>query len=1256
MKKLIILIIYAVLAIGAKADSIFVHFPASNYPLTSDGIPEVMHQVALTSGQSANIDDYEVRILYPEYAPLTKDEKRIAKKFKSLISPEIRPVIFITTVRKQKRLEVAFIPFVRNGQEYRRLTSCKIFIKENAPVTKRSAKVSLQQSTEAEARYAKQSVLSQGRWVKIAVNSGGMYEITADQLKTWGFHDIHKVRLFGYGGRIITEAFTFEGNDALIDDLCEIPLYRRGSSVLFCADGTTRWHYDATNKRFKHEDNYYSSNSYYFITEGGTPMPFTTAPIEENNEGVSITDRVPHHSLYDENSTMWYEGGRRLFHSHDFSQKQKATFNISTPDIVADSNFPAKMEVSFSAASALSSTKATISANNANLGTITVSKYGNNENARISTTTFKPSNLVEDNSVTISTNNANPARLDYIQVSYMRRLNGAASPFAFITNSEGPVCLHIEGADSGTEIWELTRANQPQRKIAATLEGSTLKTQPIMPNVRYALVNVNRNYPTPTYIGELANQNLHADRNIDMVIVVPTSGKLLEQAERLANIHRTREGLRVKVVTADCLYNEFSSGTPDASAIRRYMKMLYDRAQNEVDVPRFLLLFGNGLADNRMLTEDNAWLNADDYLLCYEVDNSSLSIGNLNSYCTEDYFGFLDDGEGADILTEKLDLAIGRLCATTPEEARILVDKIEKYLANTSAGNWKNDILLIGDFGDNNGHMKDAERVADEIQKTDNRLTIHKAYPDAYTPTISSVGTTYPACTRQILTNLTNGVALVNYSGHGSPFQLSHASILNDSHLKSISTTRYPVWLLASCEIFPFDSKEDNLGRLSMLQEDGGCIAFISPTRSVYASLNNPLNCRLTRYAVGRKSNGSRYTLGEAMMNAKVDMVSTQKDMNKMKFAIIGDPAITLGTPNGEIVLDSINGKLIPTEQLTLNAGSIVRFSGHICKDGTDELCSDFNGQISLRIFDCERTTLCKGNGSDEKFAFTSREECVFSGTTSVIDGKFTITTSIPLDIAYSKASARVSCYAWDSNYSRESSGIFEHLSLHGTDSSVLSDDEKPAVLLYFENEEFPNGGVIGTDALLQANISDNLGINTSTSGLGHDMLLIIDNDTENAINVNEYFFFDFGSHKSGHLAYPLKNLAPGPHSLALQVWDLNNNCTIGRLDVLVSREPVPLGVFSVTCNNNPVGSTSHIAAQLPADHQGGAVEFTISDTSGLNVWSAEVNTIAGQRYLSIPWNGCSKGGAPLPTGIYLLQARLGKERTKTQKLIVRLK
>lgn len=1254
MKKLLVLILSAILAVSAYADSIFVHFPASDYPLSSEGLPEVMHSVTLDATRSTNIDDYEISILYPEFAALTATEKRIAKQFKSLISKEIRPVGYISTVRKSKRLEVAFIPFIRNGNTYQRLTSCKISIKQKAG----SAQVNKTKKTEANIskRYALNSVLSQGKWVKIAVQSEGMYEISADLLKSWGFADINRVKLYGYGGRIIPEAFSFEGDNALIDDLCEIPFYRRSGSVLFYADGTIRWTFDNANKRFKHEDNYYSTKSYYFITEGDAPMEFSSAPETTTEESMSTVDRIPHYSLYEENCTMWYEGGRRLFDSHDFSQKQKVTFNIDAPDYISDSSFPAKMDISFSASSALSSTKATISLNNSNIGSLTVSKYGNNENARVTTTTFKPTNLAAQNSVTISISSATPARLDYIRASYMRRLNGAAVPYSFTSGSSTPVRLSIANSDAGTEVWELNRANQPQRKIKASLQGSTLTTQPIDPEVRYALVNVNRSYAAPTYAGEVTNQNLHADHSLDMVIVVPTSGTLLEQAERLANIHRTREGLRVKVVTAGDLYNEFSSGTPDASAIRRYMKMLYDRAENETDAPRFLLLFGNGLADNRMLTEDNAKLNPDDYLLCYEVDNSSLSIGNLNSYCTEDYFGFMDDGEGADILTEKLDLAIGRLCATTHEEAKVLVDKIEKYLTNTNAGNWKNDILLIGDFGDNNGHMQDAERVAAELKNTDNRLTIHKAYPDAYSPTVTSVGTTYPACTRQILTNLTNGVALVNYSGHGSPFQLSHAAILNDSHLKSISTTRYPVWLLASCEIFPFDSKEDNLGRLSMLQEDGGCIAFISPTRSVYASLNNPLNCRLTRYAVGRKPNGSRFTLGEAMMNAKVDMVATQKDMNKMKFAIIGDPAITLGTPNGEVVLDSLNGEILPSTPITLKAGSIGRFSGHIAAAGSNDICTDFNGQVNIRIFDCERTTVCKGNGSEENFTFTSREDCVFSGTTTVVDGKFTITTPIPLDIAYSEKSSRISCYAWDSNYSRESSGVYENLSLHDTDPSVLADEERPVVLMYFGNEEFPNGGVIGTEALLQANITDNLGINTSTSGLGHDMLLIIDGDRENAINVNEYFFFDFGSHRSGHLAYPLNGLTPGPHTLTLQVWDLNNNCTIAKLDVLVSREPVPEGIFSVTCNNNPVGSISHIAVQLPVSHQGGNVTVTISATSGQKVWSQDVPTTAGQRFISLPWNGCSTGGAALPTGIYLLQARYGKETTKTSKLIVRLR
>src|SRR5574344_649607 len=198
---------------------------------------------------------------------------------------------------------------------------------------------------------------------------------------------------------------------------------------------------------------------------------------------------------------------------------------------------------------------------------------------------------------------------------------------------------------------------------------------------------------TTEYVYNITNQNHHADTAVDMVIIIPTSQKLLSAAQTLAAFHESHDSLRVRIVPADELYNEFSSGTPDANAYRRYMKMLYDRAETESDQPKYLLLFGDGVWDNRMLTSDCKSLDPDDYLLCYESENS---FNEVNCYVDDSWYGLLDDGEGSSPTTQQIDVAVGRFPVTTLSEATVMVNKTISYANNKNAGSWQNTLMFMG--------------------------------------------------------------------------------------------------------------------------------------------------------------------------------------------------------------------------------------------------------------------------------------------------------------------------------------------------------------------------------------------------------------------------------------------------------------------------------------------------------------------------------------------------------------------------------
>lgn len=1257
---LIILVLLSAIHVATKAqlaDSLFLHFPASEYPVRDGILPMVgISSPIFLSDEEMSADDVSVFMEFPEYADLTKAEENELARYLAEISDEVKIQWTISYIRRNPLIDISFNTIIRSEGKLKRLTSCKLAI------TRRDTSQSLITSqSKARAfkgnnssRYAEHSVLANGKWVKISVKEEGMYEMSASQLSKWGFNDISKVKLYGYGGQLQPEKLVFSGENAIIDDLCEVPLYRKSSSLLFYANGTVRWDYNSKKKKYSHADNYYSSNSYYFLTEGDNPLTIEKYLSDSDATSAATISIVAGHSLYDANAFMWYEGGRRMFDSYDFATGARHSYRVDAPGIANLANGETStLDVAFSAANPLTSTALSVSVNDKQVGTQQVSAYGANESAKVSTQSY-PLNgeLKATNTITLNTSNTNNARLDYLLLNYPRELDGSQDPFSFIIDESEPTRLTIKNADSGTQVWELQHGATALREISTSLNNGILTTSVIPNNTRLALVNVNRSYPSPTFVETVDNQDLHADTAADMVIVIPSSGKLEQQALRLAKIHESHDDLRVRVLRAGNIYNEFSSGTPDATAIRRYMKMLYDRAENDEDTPRYLLLMGNGLADNRMLTMDHFWYSQDDYLLCYEIDNSASSVGDLHSYCTDDYFGLMDDNEGVSITSEKIDLGIGRLCCTSEAEANILVDKIERYLSNRDAGSWKNEILLMGDYGDSYSHMQDAERVASSMLAADNTVTIHKVYPDAYTWTTASTGHSFPQAMKRIEDHISNGVALINYSGHGAPNQLSHASIVTSASLAKLRTSHYPVWLLASCMIFPIDSEEDNLGRNSMLQDDGGCIGFISATRSVYAYYNNPLNQHVSKYLLGKKADGSRYTFGEALMLGKAAMVTAGNDMtmNKMKYVLVGDPALVLSTPNYQLQLDSINGEPInKSAHYTLKAGSIVRLSGHTDTD-------DFNGNITINIYDCAETITARNNAKDDvdmTYTYTTHDNLIFSGNGMVTNGKFSLAATIPLDIAYSDESARMVMYAVNDSFQVEASGLFNHFSLNGTDPTAMQDTIPPTVFLYVGNEEFPNGGPVEPSFMLEANITDNYGINSSGKGLGHDMRLVIDGDDANAISVNDYFTYDFGTHLSGHIVYPIESLPPGYHTLTLRAWDINNNSTLATLDVIVQTS-VPTNQFAISCTDNPVQGHTKFVTILPDGHDASPLIVSVYSATGQCVWSSELSIQSGQKYASVPWNASTSAGASLTSGIYLLQAKQGSTSTKTKKIIVR--
>ena len=766
-------------------------------------------------------------------------------------------------------------------------------------------------------------------------------------------------------------------------------------------------------------------------------------------------------------------------------------------------------------------------------------------------------------------------------------------------------------------------------------------------------------FPTPEYVYNITNQDHHADAAVDMVIIIPTTQKLLAQAQRLQTLHESRDSLRVRIVPADELFNEFSSGTPDANAYRRYLKMLYDRAETDADMPRYLLLFGDGAWDNRMLTSNWKNYSPDDFLLCYESENS---FSETDCYVTDDYFCLMDDGEGANMLSsDKSDVAVGRFPVRDESEAKILVDKTIGYRNNDNAGNWQNTICFMGDDGDNNRHMNDAEVVAKMVAKDHPAFNLKKIYWDAYTRQSSATGFSYPDVTRLIKQQMQSGALIMNYTGHGAPYTMSHEQVLHLSDFASSVSAAHPLWLTASCDIMPFDGQQENIGETVMLNNNGGAVAFYGTTRTVYAHYNQYMNRAFTRYVLGTDDTGRRYTVGEAGCLAKNLLMTSTRDgndigidhtANKLQYTLLGDPALTLAVPTMKVVVDSIDGQPATGNTARIVVGHPVRLQGHI------EDAPSFRGTVTATVRDIEQSVVCKLNNesaADTAYVFNDRPSTLYVGSDSVHAGRFSMVFTLPKDISYSDGTGLITLYALSADRQQTAHGYNANFTL-GSDSLMSDDGIGPNIYCYLNSSSFVNGGDVNTTPLFYAELNDKDGINASGNGIGHDLELIVDGEMSSTYILNSYFQYDFGDYRSGNLTYSLPQLAAGKHQLLFRAWDMLNNSSVVQLEFNVVKGLEPT-LFSVDCTKNPATTTTTFI--VTHDRAGSQVdiELDIYDTSGRQLWKHTETGLSSSQAYTIDWDLTTSGGHRLQTGVYLYRVLLSSDgstqASKAKKIII---
>lgn len=1089
--------------------------------------------------------------------------------------------------------------------------------------------------------YAERSVLADGHWVKIRVSESGVCRMSFSELRSAGLEP-SQVRVFGYGGAQKEQDFSKPN----IDDLPQVPVYVGEDYILFYVQGPISWIYNGS--RFAHTRNTYSDFGYYLLSDDAGDM--LLFPEAEAVSG-SPTD-VTYYSYYqvqDEDSVNLIDrtgvsGGGRTFYGEQFAAGQTRTFTFSTPYANGDNS---SVYIDMAANAATTSTvKAKL--NNTSSKSIYISSIPDHYTFGVAGTISMNGASEEQNQrVTMQFVNSNAsalAWLNYIEITTPSELVMTGSYMGIRSlvnrNTTNPVRFLLRNTTASTQIWDVTDLAAIQRMPTTMVDDQLAWVGTQADGVHeYIAVNTDgTKFVQAEVVGEVKNQNLHALSNIDYIIICPEGYE--DVSEDLAKAHEAKQAITYAIVTDQQVYNEFSSGTPDATAYRWLMKMLYDRAKNGIgQQPRWLLLMGHGTFDNRKLLRNSGT----SLLLTYQSKNS---VNEIKAYATDDYFAYLDDNEGAIDTQGRMDIGVGRLPVESLDEARTTVDKLIQYIRNEQTGKWKNQLVYLADDGENGTHTETAEKSAELVRIKNPDFIVHKIFLDAYPQEVNASGESYPLAKNRVLNLLKNGVLFFNYSGHGGYNAITNESILNLKDIAGMTNKNQAFWLFATCNFAQCDAGKRSAAETAVLNPKGGAIGILAATRTVYASQNTNLNRSVCDTLFGH-SDVFHYdmTLGEAISIGKNLLGS---DENKLAYVLLGDPCMRLNYPT-DYHVETL------TEMDTLNALSVQHVEGRIIDEDLNTV-SDFNGKVDITIYDKMQSIPTRDNdnagGDPRVIAYNDYPNTIFSGATDVKDGLFNYTFMVPKDIRYNFDNGRIVYYAVtaDSLETAEAVGHFEQFIIGGTGSTVAIDTIGPEMEIYLNSPAFRNGDKTYATPRFFANLYDKNGINTAGAGIGHDLMLIIDDDPKMIYSLNEYFTAANNSYQAGQVSYLMEELANGPHSLTFRAWDLLNNSTTKSLNFIVEAGLDP-SIYNVTTYPNPVQQSGvvHLIVNYDQPDELIETEIYLYNTAGQMVYSHKQDNPDAVS-INLPSLG-------LNTGVYIYSVKIksasSKYSTTSGKIIV---
>ena len=1173
------------------------------------------------------------------------------------------PQAFVRTNRSRNDSEtfLTVSPIINEALGLKRIRSFTYQI-----IANKSAKTELQNKTTSSITN---SVLASGDWYRFYIEKSGVYKITKKFLNDLGMNtntiDPRKISLYGAGGKMLPLSNSVPYPDDLVENAIKIigeedGKFDNDDFILFYAEGIENW-----NSESQTNLNLYDSKSYYYISTAagiGKRIQSNVQPI--GNSSIQI-DQFDDYQFHEQDVVNISRLGRQWFgESFDFKSEQE--FSFSFPNINA--SIPLKISAKFAAA-AFTATTFTVSVNGQNSASATIAAIPPNSEINFNVGSI-PNNTsatgAEDTKIKVTYNNngvpGSKGYLDYINVIAKRKLQGYGKQFHFkydlATNSSGILQYNVTNATEIAEIWEITDlttitkiTNDKKDSFSFKAAAGTLK--------KYIAVDPADYYiPLKENQSKVKNQNIKGTvfknnqgqfTDVDYVIIAPNA--LSMQAEKLANFHRSYSQLNVKVITTESIYQEFASGKQDIAAIRNCIKYIYENASSPERKVKYINLFGDASFDYKNRIPNNT-----NIVPIYHALTSN-SIGE-SCFASDDFYGLMDANEGNIIsFFGGIDITVGRMLVNDALQADEMVNKVIQYHDTKALGNWRNNVVMITDDSDiaSDASLQDRQNnLADMISAKKPFLNINKIILDSYTQEASAGGFRYPKARTDIFNAFEKGALLFNYLGHGGEDGLAAERIWEKTDSQNLSNQyKYPLFITITCEFSRFDNPyRPTAGEFTYWNPKGGAIAMITTIREISQFNGENFNDRLNASLLSYDSN-EYSSIAESLRIAKNNNPNSSTNV----VFYIGDPAIKLAIPKPKIRLTKVND--IPISQTIDDFKSLARIklSGEVT-DENDNILSNYNGAIATAIFDKNiiRTTFNNDNNSPA-INFNTLGETIFRGNASVTNGQFEFNFVVPRDIRIPVNKGRISFYASKTGSTENQTGFNTTIKVGGIDQNAAEDNISPKVKLYMNDETFVSGGITNSSPFLLVLLEDENGINTA-SGIGHDITAILDGDVNNTFKLNDYYQTNNDDFTKGSLRFPLRNIAPGLHTITVKAWDVYNNPTTVEIQFLVvSDEGITL--TNVLNYPNPFVNYTEFWFTHNRPFEPLEVQIQVMTITGKVVWTKnQVITTDGFLSRELTWNGKDDFGSKIGKGVYIYKLTVkstltNKKAEKFEKLVI---